>query len=56
MIGRRIAAALVWGFAILDKPFAQVGTGTKTILGYVGIATLLVAVGTWIAGSFLAPG
>ena len=38
------------GLAILDAPFARLSPRTKTSLGYVGIATLVVAAAVWFAG------
>ena len=38
---------------ILDKPFANLGSGKKSFIGYAGLATLFVALGTFIAGSLI---
>jgi len=42
---------LVHVLVVLDRPFAGLGHGVKTVLGYVAIGTLLVAMGTWLVGS-----
>ncbi|NLX13461.1 MAG: hypothetical protein GXY44_07390 [Phycisphaerales bacterium] len=41
---------------IIDLPFARLGRGLKNILGYAAIGTLFVAVGTWMAGTYLRTG
>jgi len=55
-IARGAVGAAVGGLVVLDAPFARMSTGTKAIIGYIGIGTLLVALGTWIGGSLLLPG
>lgn len=44
---------LIQILTIIDLPFARLGRGIKNLIGYAAIATLLVAVGTWVAGSYL---
>lgn len=41
--------------AVLDKPFANLSMGTKNVLGYIGLATLAVAMATWLVGFFIRP-
>jgi len=52
-LGRRLAAAVAATLVTLDRPFRGLKPGTKTILAFVGIATLAVAIATWVVGSFL---
>jgi hypothetical protein len=49
----RIAAAsvVVTPFVIMDAPFAKLSPRFKTLLGLVGIATLVTAIATWVLGS-----
>lgn len=35
---------------LLDRPFARLGSQVKTCIGFVAIATLLMAAGTWVVG------
>lgn len=49
------AAAAVTVLVVLDTPFARVAPGIKSMLGYVGIATLIVAIATWVLGGFSHP-
>jgi hypothetical protein len=44
---RRPIRMLAGLLALFDRPFDHVSLQTKHLLGYVGIATLLTAVGTW---------
>lgn len=36
---------------LIDRPFARLGPTVKTCIGYAAVATLVIAAGTWIAGS-----
>ncbi len=54
-LAHSVAAAGVKVIVVMDAPFARLSPGAKTLLGYVGIATLLVAIATWIVGSFMRP-
>ena len=49
-LGRGIAWVGVQVLVLMDAPFAGIGGRTKTLLGYVGIATLIVAMATWMLG------
>jgi len=51
----RIPSTAVAILDFVDLPFARLGPRTKTMLGCIGIATLLVAVATWILGCFWSP-
>jgi len=42
---------LEWVVIAMDRPFANLSAETKQILGYIGIATLLVAVGGLVYGA-----
>jgi len=44
---------LVAGLTILDKPFANVSLKTKSVLGYVAIATTITVVVTWVLAGFI---
>jgi hypothetical protein len=66
-VGPVVRSPLVWWLArapvviaaktavVLDMPFASIAPATKAILGYVGIATLLVALATWALGGLMRP-
>ncbi len=50
----RIASKLlIQILTIVDLPFARLGRGIKDLIGYVAIATFLVAAVTWMAGTYL---
>ena len=44
---------LVGVFAVCDRPFANWSSGTKDVLGYIGLATLAMALLVWILPFFL---
>ena len=46
----RLAAAVVCLLVLLDKPFGWIGAEGKRLLGYMAIATLIVAALTFVAG------
>ncbi len=44
-------SVIVAPFVFMDTPFAGLSPKLKTLLGLAGIATLMVAVATWVVGS-----
>jgi len=55
LFGTIVRNAPVVILTVLDKPFANLSMGTKNVLGYIGLATLVVAMATWLAGFFIRP-
>jgi hypothetical protein len=52
-LGRALISPLVQVLMVLDKPFSRLGSGLKTIIGIVAVATGLIAATTWAAICFL---
>lgn len=47
-VARKALAGPVLVLVVLDKPFAKFGPGLKNFIGYMGIATTIVAAACWI--------